>query len=229
MSEPAVVPAAPAAATATAPVVDPAPAAQPAAPSPAAPPVDLAAEVEKWKQQARANERRAKENAEAAKASEEQQKLLAKVAEQLGLTTETAADPAVIAAKLAAAENEAKSRAREIAVLRAAQALGADGDALLDSRAFLGQLADVDPGDLEAVKAAVTAAVTAAPAKYGKTTPAAAPVEPQRQASTAGTFDAAPGGNRQWTMEDVQRAKPAAVTKAMHDGLLTSLGIPKPQ
>ena len=227
MSEPAVAPVVPAAATAPAPT-DPTPAppaAPPAAdPAPAAT-VDLAAEVEKWKAQARANERRAKENADAAKASEAQQKLLAKVAEQLGLSTETVADPAVIAAKLAAAENEATSRAREIAVLRAAQALGADGDALLDSRAFLGQLANVDPTDLDAVKAAVTAAVTAAPAKYGR--PAATP-EPVRQASTAGTFDGAPGGNRQWTEDDVKRAKPAEVTKAMHQGLLTSLGIPKP-
>jgi hypothetical protein len=219
MTEPAVVPAAPAAATATAPAVDPAPVATPA-PAAAAPVVDQAAETEKWKAIARQNEARAKANADAAKTSEQQRELLAKVAAQLGLTTETAADPAAIAAKLAAAENESRSRAREIAVLRAAQGLGADGDALLDSRGFMAQLADIDPTDISAVKAVVTAAVAASPAKYGKTAAAPAGPEPVRQASTAGTFDGAPGGNRQWTADDVKRATPAAVTKAMHDGLL---------
>jgi hypothetical protein len=218
MSEPAVLPAAPAAVTATAPTE-----LTPVAPATATEPVDLAAEVEKWKALAHKHEKRAKENTDAGRQAE----LLQKVAEQLGLT-EAAADPVAIAKKLADTEAESLSRAREIAVLRAAQGLGADGDALLDSRGFLAQIADVDPGDLAAVKAAVAAAVAAAPAKYGKTTAPTALVEPTRQASTAGTFDGAPGGNRQWTMDDVKRAKPAAVTKAMHDGLLTSLGIPKP-
>lgn len=215
MPEPVVAPAAPAAATATAPA-EPAPVTSPAP----APVVDHAADAEKWKAIARQNEARAKTNADAAKTSEQQRELLARVAAQLGLTSDAAAAPDAIAAKLAATEKESRSRATEIAVLRAAQAVGADGDALLDSRGFLAQLTDIDPTDIAAVKAMVTAAVAASPAKYGKTAAAAAAVEPTRQASTAGTFDGAPGGNRQWTADDVKRATPAAVTKAMHDGLL---------
>ncbi len=213
-------PAQPVAATATTAAVEPVPVV-PAGTDPAAQPaqpVDLAADLEKWKAIARQNELRAKANADAAKQNLAQQELLTKVGAALGFT-DAAPDPAAITARLAAAEAESRTRAIEIGVLRAAQGLGADGDALLDSRQFLTGLADVDPTDIAGIKAAVSAAVTAAPGKYGK--PAAAPAAPTMPAaSTAGQFDGAPGGNRQWTEQDVKTASPAAVTKAMHDGLL---------
>lgn len=227
MTQPTVAPAAPVAATAP---VAPDPTAGAPAPVPTAPatqppvvpaaPVDLAAEVEKWKAMSRHNEAQAKANAAAAQASAAQSDLLAKVAQALGLP-EATPDPAAISAKLAAAELESRTRATEIAVLRAAQGLKADGDALLDSRAFLTQLKDVDPTNLEAVKAVVAAAVAAEPARFGKTSDVQAPtVPPVAPTSTGGSFNGAPGGNRQWTAQDVKAASPAQVTKAMHDGLL---------
>lgn len=239
MTEPAgIAPAATATATA-----DPATAANPAAPTmtapaaataptatagsqPTAPTVEqlqaqltaMQADNEKWKALSRKNETRAGENAAA----------LQKAAEALGLTT-AQTDPATIAAQLQASQAEAKSRAVELAVLRAATRLGADGDALLDSRGFLGRIKELDPGDAEGIKAAISAAVTEAPTKYAlagntSTTTAATAQQPaqppQRQASTGGEFNGQPGGQRQWTKADVDRASPAQVAKAMKDGLL---------
>jgi hypothetical protein len=228
MSEPAVVPTAPLAALAApVPVVDPASAAQPAAAptSPAPAVVDHAAEVEKWKAIARQNEARAKANADAAKANDQQRELLAKVAAQLGLS-EAAPDPAAITAKLEAAERASKSAATELAVLRAAARLGADGDALLDSRQFAATLVGIDASDTEGVATAIKAALAANPGKYSHaaTTPAppatgAAPAQPA-QASTAGDFNSGPGGVRQWTQADVDRASPTELKKAMDAGML---------
>lgn len=230
MSEPALAPAP--AAPAAAAVVEPAPAAAPAAtPAPATPAVDHAAEAEKWKAIARQNEARAKANADAAKANEQQRELLAKVAAQLGLS-DPAPDPAAITAKLEAAERASKASARELAVLRAATRLGANGDELLDSRQFAASIEGLDPADPEAITAAIKAALASNPGKYGAATgapaaaatatgqqgaqqPAAAP-----QASTVSEFNGSPGGQRQWTKADVDRATPAQVAKAMRDGLL---------
>jgi hypothetical protein len=213
-------PAATAAATATTPAVEAVPAV-PAVTDPAAQPapvIDHAAEAEKWKAIARQNELRAKGNADAARQNQAQQELMAKVGAALGFA-DAAPDPAAITAKLAAAEAESRTRAIEIGVLRAAQGLKVDGDALLDSRQFLAGLAGMDPADIAGIKAAVAAAVAASPGKYGTpTAQAGAPVIPA--ASTGGQFNGAPGGNRQWTAQDVKNASPAAVTKAMHDGLL---------
>lgn len=229
MGEPAAVPAAPVATPAPG-VVEPtpAPAAPPATdPAPApAPVVDHAAEAEKWKAIARQNEARAKANADAAKASDQQRELLAKVAAQLGLTEPTP-DPAAITAKLEAAERSSKAAARELAVLRAAARVGANGDELLDSRQFLAGIDKLDPADAEGLTAAIKAAVAANPAKYGVQGAASAAQGTQQggqqHASTAasgGQFNGAAGGQRQWTKADVDSATPADVAKAMRDGLL---------
>lgn len=189
--------------------------------SPAAPTVDWQAEAEKWKHLSRQHEKRAKDNADAATAAQTQQQLLAKVAETLGLPTGDAktVDSAAIEAKLAAAQAATTAQARENAVLRAAGRLSADGDALLDSRSFLQSIAELDPTDTAGINAAIAEAVKANPryAANGTTAPATPPA-PAR--STATSFEGAPGGQRQWTAEDVARATPAQMSKALRDGLL---------
>ncbi|WP_030149418.1 hypothetical protein [Mycetocola saprophilus] len=65
---------------------------------------------------------------------------------------------------IATATEAQAALARENAVLRAAPGLNANGDSLLDSRAFTTTLAGIDPADADAVKAAITAALTANPA-----------------------------------------------------------------
>jgi len=192
---------------------------------------DWQAEAEKWKAIARQNEARAKANADGALVAETraQKELLAKIAAKVGLAEETP-DPAAITAKLEASQREARSRALELAVLRTAGRVEADGDALLDSRTFMARLDGVDPADSDAVKAVIVAAVAESPARYGKNTAgastaaasAASAGQPaaQRRASTAGEFNAQPGGQRQWTKADIDRATPAQVSKAMADGLL---------
>lgn len=208
-----------------------APAAPPVAPEPpAASPtpdaatqptatVDYQAEAEKWKALARKHEAQAKANVAAASDAETQKANLAKVLAALGVENTAAADPAAITAQLQAAQAAERQRSTELAVLRAASRLEADGDALLDSRSFLDSIKDVDPSDPAAVSEAIKAAVTANP-KFARAGAPAAPAAPAPRRTSGGQFDGAPGGNRQWTAEDVARATPAQVAKAMRDGLL---------
>ncbi|UCR89254.1 hypothetical protein [Mycetocola spongiae] len=67
-------------------------------------------------------------------------------------------------AALATATEAQAAQARENAVLRAAPGLNANGDSLLDSRAFTATLAEVDPSDKDAIKTAITTALAANPA-----------------------------------------------------------------
>jgi len=202
---------------AAAPVPTPPPAAAPAAQSTDT--TDWKAETEKWKALARKHEAQAKANVAAASTAEEQKANLAKVAAALGLNIETT-DPAAITAQLQAAQAAERARSTELAVLRAASRLDADGDALLDSRAFLAGIADLDPNDPAAITDAIKAAVAANP-KFARAATGAAPAAapPQRQTS-GGQYDGAPGGNRQWTADDIARATPAQMSEAMSKGLL---------
>lgn len=183
------------------------------------------AEAEKWKANSRKNEANAKANREAEAA---QKQLLAEVAAKLGIQgADGQPDPKQISAQLEAAQQQNRATALEVAVLRAAGRLGADGDALLDSRTFRAQLDGLDPTQPEGIVAVIQAALTGSPGKYG-TAPApgtagTAPATATATASTASTFDGSPGGNRQWTDEDVARAKPAELQKAMDAGLLKNL------
>jgi hypothetical protein len=196
---------------------------------------DWQAEAAKWKAIARSNESRAKANADGALVTEtkSQKELLSKVAQALGLES-AQPDPAAITAQLETSQREAKARTRELAVLRAAAKLGADGDELLDSRQFLAGIDKLDPTDTEGLTAAIKAAVAAAPAKFGSngaasTTQAqqgtAQQAGAQHQASTTasgGQFNGASGGQRQWTKADVDRATPAELAKAMAANLVDS-------
>ncbi|MGI5350215.1 hypothetical protein ACQEU8_36590 [Streptomyces sp. CA-250714] len=73
------------------------------------------------------------------------------------------ATPEELTQQLTAAQEQARQTAVELAVYRTAREAGGDPDALLDSRSFAAAVAELDPTDTAAVKAAVEAAVTANP------------------------------------------------------------------
>ncbi|QOR55778.1 MAG: minor structural protein [Catenulispora phage 69_17] len=187
-----------------------------------------AADVDKWKSLSRKHEKQAKDNADAGQTAAQRQAALDKVLAALGVEAAGSKTPDVdaITAQLQQAQASARAREVELAVLRVAGRSGADGDALLDSRSFLDSLNGVDPTDAAAITEAVKAAVTANPryargadtAGHGANDTTTTP--PARQASSTGDFNGAPGGQRQWTEADVQRATPAELRKATKDGLL---------
>lgn len=171
------------------------------------------ADVEQWKGHSRGWEAKAKAKAD-------QADTVAKVAQALGIET-AAPTPEQIAQQLAAAQQSSVQLARENSVLRAAVTAGADPNALLDSRSFLDSIGSIDPTDSAAVEAAVKAAVAANPRYAAATAAAPPPAPPVRQASAAGQFGQ-PAGNNQWTADDVKRATPEAISKAMREGRLES-------
>lgn len=185
----------------------------------------LQADVDKWKAHSRKNEAALKAKNDG---DDTRNKLLLEVAQKLGIESAGGQpDAAAITAQLDAANRETKVRSNELTVLRAASRLGADGDALLDSRTFMAQVDGLDGP--EAIEAAIKLAVAQSPARYGRSaqnaadgTSAAAATQ-TATASSAGTFDGAQNGARQWTQADVNNATPAQVTEAMNKGLLQAL------
>lgn len=181
---------------------------------------DLQAEVDKWKALSRKHEKQSRENAAAATTAADRQASLDKVLAALGMESgATTPDAAAVTAQLQAAQTAAAQQARENAVLRAAGRLGADGDQLLDSRAFLAAIGDLDPADTAAIGEAITEAVKTNP-RYAAGAATGAPATPTRQASGTTDFNGSPGGQRQWTEADVVRATTAQLEKATADGLL---------
>jgi hypothetical protein len=179
----------------------------------------LQAEAERWKGHSRDWETKAKANLTAAQQAEANKEQLAKVAAALGLAPDTPPDPEQIAAELAAAKAQTAQLARERAVLLAAGPAGADAAGLLDSRAFTDSIKSIDPADTDAITAAIKTAV-AVNSRYAATpTTPAAPAGARSNA--AGGF-AQPTTDRQWTADDVARATPAQLSKAMADGRLKS-------
>lgn len=69
-------------------------------------------------------------------------------------------DPAKLAESLASQTTAAKQAQTELSVYRLAGKHGADADALLDSRAFLAKIAELDHTDTKAVTKAITDAIT---------------------------------------------------------------------
>jgi hypothetical protein len=163
------------------------------------------------------------------------------IAKALGLAPDEATPEQIMAerdAERANAEAErrrARQAAVELATYRAAATLGADGNALLDSRSFVRAIEGLDPsGDdfAQRVKDAITEALEAHP--EWKAAPSARPeppstVPPQPKPEPTipranGQFTGAPAGPRQWTDDDVARATAQQVVQAMRDGLLQNLG-----
>lgn len=209
-------------------------------------------ELKKLRDEAASNRVKAKEAADAATAQvqqlrEAQEAQRIALGKALGLVADEPPTAEQLAEKLGAAQAEtaaerdrARAAAVELAVLRTAARHQADGDALLDSRAFASQLTGLDPSApdfAQRVDAAITAAVEAQP-RY-KLAAAAAPEPPPppepQSATTApparsgGEHNGAPGGQRQWTLEDVQSASPAETAEALKAGLLVGLGIKAPK
>ena len=73
---------------------------------------------------------------------------------------EEKADPVKLAAQLAERDADAKQAKTELAVFRLASKQGADADALLDSRAFLAKIAELDPSKSADIEKAIKDAVT---------------------------------------------------------------------
>lgn len=249
-SEPAVEPPATDPATPPAPAADPAaPAADPAAPSgqepPAAPAEPTSVEqLPAWAQKAlrdarndaASNRTKAKEHADALTALKQaSQTQLDNIARTLGLKPDEATPEQILAQRDAergradAAAAQARATAVELAVFRAATIAQVNGNALLDSRAFVATLTGLDPAadDFgQRVSDAITAAVEANPGwkLAAAPTPPVPPAPPAVPKSGTGPVTGVPDGPRQWTEADVERASPAQVQKAMDDGLLLNLG-----
>lgn len=123
---------------------------------------------------------RSRTNAKETAANEARNDIANSIAKALGIvtddTTETP-DPAEQVTALTNQVAETKTRAEqaqlELAVYKTAGTAGANPDALLDSRSFMNTIATIDPTDIEAVKVAVTDALTANPTL--KATPAVGP------------------------------------------------------
>ncbi|MEV7413336.1 hypothetical protein AB0O04_36640, partial [Streptomyces althioticus] len=99
------------------------------------------------------------------RAAEEARTELAKeLGKVLGIVDDdTPPDPDQLKAQLATEQAKARQTAVELAVFRTAPTVGADPDALLDSRTFADSIAELDPADADAIKNAINAAVEANP------------------------------------------------------------------
>jgi hypothetical protein len=194
-------------------------------------------ELKKLRDEAAGNRVKAKEVTDrlaAFEAQQEQQRQA--MAKALGLVSDEPPTAEQLAEQLNATKAErdaqearARQTAVELAVFRAAAAAQVDGNALLDSRQFVGALDGLDPTD-PAFNAKVTEAIAAASEanpryKLAPPTPAVPPApEPPAVPKSGAEFGAPPQGPRQWTEEDVSRATPAQLQNAINDGLLENLG-----
>ncbi|SCD40794.1 hypothetical protein GA0115251_10695 [Streptomyces sp. TverLS-915] len=109
---------------------------------------------------------KARTSAKKAAADEARTEIVQELGKALGLIKDdkdTPPDPAALTAQIERATAAHRETAVELAVYRGASKLGADPDALTDSRAFLRSIADLDPADegfSKKVNAAIKQAVT---------------------------------------------------------------------
>jgi hypothetical protein len=254
-------PAAPSPAPGTPAPAAPAEPAQPAEPAPGGqePPAQPAGDADSvdklppWAQkllrdtrtEAAANRAKAKEHAdELAALKDKSQQQLDGIARALGLKPEEATPEQIMAerdAERARAEaNAAQARASavELAVFRAAAGAQADGNALLDSRAFVASLAGLDPAAAdfgEQVRAKIAdalethpqwklAAPVTTPPAPPVAPPAAPPAPPSPPASSPGQFTGGNTGERQLTSADAAHMTPVQVQDAINKGLFRDEG-----
>jgi len=102
------------------------------------------------------------------------------------------------------------------AVRQEAARIGADGDALLDSKKLYAQVTSLDP-DEPGFTGRVRELVGEAAGRSGGGRPAAAPPSDKQE------------GQRQWTEADVERSTPAELAAAQEAGLLIDIGFPPPK
>lgn len=159
----------------------------------------------------------------AAKEAAERTKAILKAA---GIEPEEA-DPAKIAAELESERSASRQSRVELAVYRAAGATGADPDALLDSRAFLDKVKDLDPSDQAGIRLAITEAVEANPrlAKDKPQEPNPAPPAPAQAAGVSGADFAGGTGAaaQQLTREQLAGMSSQEIMKAYEEGRLSTL------
>lgn len=194
-------------------------------------------ELKKLREEAAGNRVKAKEvetTLAQFKAEQEQQRQA--MAKALGFAPDEPPTAEQLAEQLNATKAErdaqqarARQTAVELAVFRVAAAQQVDGNALLDSRAFVSALDGLDPSAPDfgqQVKDAIATAAEANP-RYKLEPPAPAtppPPAPPSVPKSGSEFGAPPQGPRQWTEEDVARASATQVQKAINDGLLENLG-----
>lgn len=160
-----------------APSASPAPPVTPPAPAPPADetPDEKITRLEAAVKAANAEAGKARITAKQTAAEEARKELTQQFGKALGLIPDDNADPVKLLEQANASQAQAKQATIELAVFRAADAADGDPIALLDSRAFLEKVADIEPSDTTALAAAITAAVAENP-RLGKTTPAVPPV-----------------------------------------------------
>ena len=212
-----------------------------------------AADAARWKQQSRQQEARSKANHQQVRGLEG---VVRQIAEKLEIPYDDNPDPAEVSRKLAETTAEARQLRVERAIYLTAAKSGADANALLDSREFIGRTEQIDPeasdfadqvADLvrEAARQAkyqLPAPPAPEPAVNGDRPQAQAPAQPPAApaqppaASSGADFSGAPGGNRLWTQADYDywtqpgRDRDGSVmAKAIADGLLVNLGIGRPR
>lgn len=123
-------------------------------------PAKAKAEIERLRAE-NGRDRTAGKDAAAKQATDE---LTQRLGKALGLIKDDETpDPDKLTQQLTERDTAAKQAQTELAVYKLAGKNGADADALLDSRAFLTKLADKDPNDVDAVTAAIKAAITENP------------------------------------------------------------------
>jgi hypothetical protein len=227
---------------------DPAPSPTPSEPAPAEPQQPAATstdelpswaqrELKKLRDEAAGNRVKAKEVTDRLAAFETQQEQQRQaMAKALGLVSDEPPTAEQLAEQLNATKAErdaeqarARQTAVELAVFRAAAAEQVDGNALLDSRAFVSALDGLDPSVADfgqQVKDAIATAAESNP-RYKLAPPApatSAPPAPPSIPKSGSEFGAPPQGPRQWTDADVAAATPAQVQEAINQGLLVNLG-----
>lgn len=154
-------PAAPAAPTPTPPATPPATpvVTPPADDSPWNDPVAAQKEIERL----RAENAKDRTAAKTTAAEDATKALTESIGKALGLIKDgdNAPDPAALTAQLADAATAAQASQRELAVFKTAATVpGADTQALLDSRAFMTAIKDIEPTDTAALKTAIEKALT---------------------------------------------------------------------
>ncbi|TDB86280.1 hypothetical protein E1264_18470 [Actinomadura sp. KC216] len=124
---------------------------------------------------ARADAGKSRTTAKQKAADEARQDLAQQIGKALGLVKDgdDAPDPAKLAEQLTGAQEEGRQARVELAVYKAAGKNGGDPEALLDSRAFVKQLADIDPTDGKKVAELIKKAVESNPNLAARTAPRA--------------------------------------------------------
>lgn len=177
-----------------APVDDPTPTPTPAVPAatdPAKPAEDISS-LPDWAQKqirdARAEAGKARTTAKQTAAEQARAETLAQVAKALGLGEDEAPDVDELSRQIELSQGAAFRSSVELGVFRAATALGADAEALLDSNKFIDSLDDLvdedprSPEFAEALRAKVQEAVEANP-KYKAAGQESAPNQPRADPS----------------------------------------------